>query len=183
MLRLLFLMLVSAPFVAAAQPVPRTGNFPAEAEDKPWEEQKPQLPPIPAAENLIRVPIDDARGFEFFVDSASLSVGTDDVVRYTLVARSESGATNISFEGIKCKTRERKLYAIGRTDRTWSPARNPQWTPISELPVNRAQVVLFDAYFCPARIIVPSTDYARRVLKQGGDPRASGSADLWNQPR
>jgi len=183
MWRLLFLMLVSAPLVAAAQPVPRTGYFPAETEGKPWEEQKLQLPPIPAAENLIRVQVDDAQGFAFFVDSASVSVGTDDVVRYTLVARSESGATNISFEGIKCKTRERKLYAIGRADHTWSPARNPQWTPISELPANRAQAVLFGEYFCPARIIVRNTDDARRVLKQGGDPRASGSAELWNQPR
>ena len=181
MLRLLFLMLV--PLVAAAQPAPRAGYFPAEAEGKPWEEQKLQLPPIPAAENLVRVQVDDAQGFTFFVDSASVSVGTDDVVRYTLVALSESGATNISFEGIKCKTRERRLYAIGRADHTWSPARSPQWTPISELPVNRAQAVLFSEYFCPARIIVRNTDDARKVLKQGGDPRASGSAELWNQPR
>jgi hypothetical protein len=181
MLRLVFLMLV--PLVAVAQPAPRSGYFPAEAEGKPWEEQKLQLPPIPAAENLVRVQVDDAQGFTFFVDSASVSVGTDDVVRYTLVARSESGATNISFEGIKCKTRERKLYAIGRADNTWSPARNSQWTPISELPVNRVQAVLFGAYFCPARIIVRNTDDARRVLKLGGDPRASGSAELWNQPR
>jgi len=94
------------------------------------------------------------------------------------VARSVGGATNISYEGIRCKGRERKLYAFGRADKTWSAARNPQWASISDLPVNLLQATLHDAFFCPVRTIVRDAEEARKLLKSGGDPRAGGSADM-----
>ena len=123
------------------------------------------------------------QNFDFFVDLESVSVGRDEVVRYTLVARSVGGATNIVYEGIRCKERERKLYAFGRADKTWSAARNPQWASISDLPVNLLQATLHDAFFCPAGTIVRDAEEARRLLKSGIDPRAGGSADMWNRPR
>ena len=99
------------------------------------------------------------------------------------VARSADGATNIAYEGIRCKGRERKLYALGHADRTWSRARNPQWASISDLTINVAQATLYQAYFCPLRSIVRDAEEARKLLKRGGDVRAGGSADMWNQPR
>jgi hypothetical protein len=178
---ILTLALVSA--VTAAQPAPKNLYFPSESEGQPWDEQKPQLPPFPKEENLVRIQVDGGLSFDFFVDLESVSVGRDDVVRYTLVARSVGGATNIAYEGIRCKGRERKLYAFGRADKTWSAARNPQWASISDLPVNLLQATLHDAFFCPARTIVRDAEEARKLLKSGVDPRAGGSADMWNRPR
>lgn len=166
---ILTLALVSA--VTAAQPAPKNLYVPSEAEWQPWVEQKPQLPLFPKEENLARIQVDGRLSFDFFVDLESVSVGRDGVVRYTLVARSVGGAINIAYEGIRCNGRERKLYAFGRADKTWSAARNPQWASISDLPVNRLQAALYDAFFCPARIIVHDAEEARMALRRGGHPR------------
>ena len=182
-MRWLMLMLALVSAVTVAQPGPKNLYVPSESEGRPRDEQKPQLPPFPKEEDLVRIQIDGALSFDFFVDLESVSVGRDGVVRYTLVARSVGGATNIAYEGIMCRGRERKLYAFGRADKTWSAARNPQWASISDLPVNRLQAALHDWFFCPARIIVRDTEEARRLLKSGGDPRAGGSADMSNRPR
>ena len=166
---ILTLALVSA--VTPAQSAPENLYVPSEGEGQPWDEQKPKLPPFPKEENLVGIQVDGGLSFDFFVDLESVSVGRDGVVRYTLVARSVGGATNIAYEGIRCKGRERKLYAFGRADKTWSAARNPQWALISDLPVNRAQAALHDAFFCPARIIVRDAEEARMALRRGGHPR------------
>lgn len=170
---ILTLALVSA--VTAAQPA-KNLNLSSESEGQSWDEQKLKLPPFPKEENLVRIQVDGGLSFDFFVDLESVSVGRDGVVRYTLVARSDGGATNIAYEGIRCKGRERKLYAVGRADETWSAARNPQWTSISDLPVNRLQATLHDGFFCPARIIVRDTEEARKVLKRGVDSRTDAYA-------
>lgn len=171
-MRRLIALLVLLPLTAISQP---SGGwfFPEDAEEKPWEEQKSQLPPPPKQENVVRLNVQGPSSFEFFVDLASVSVGKDGVVRYTLTARSASGAENVSFEGIRCKERERKLYAFGRSDGIWSPARNPQWGPISSLQANRQHAALSDDYFCPARQIVRNAQEARDVLKRGGNPGAA----------
>jgi len=172
-MRWLILALALVCAVAAAQPAPRSGYIlPNEEEAQPWDEQKPKLPPFPKEENLVKIRVDGGASFDFLVDLESVSVGSDGVVRYTLVARSDGGATNIAYEGIRCKGRERKLYALGRADQSWSAARNPQWTSISDLPVNRIQATLHDAFFCPARIIVRDIEEARMALRRGAHPRA-----------
>lgn len=176
MLRLI-LLLALVPIAAAAQPAPRNlYSLPSEAQERPRDEQKLELPPFPKEEDLVKVQIDGDAGFEFFVDIGSIRVGNDGEVRYVLVARSAGGGTNIAYEGIRCKGRERKLYALGRADKTWSAARNPQWASISDLPVNRFQAALHDAYFCPARIIARDTEEARTALRRGGHPRTDAYA-------
>lgn len=137
-------------------------------DSKPPEAQKALLPPFPKQSNLIRIYVGPATPFEFFVDSASLSVTQDGVVRYTLIARIPS-ATNVSYEGIRCATNERKLYALGRSDGTWSLARNPQW-----IRINRSQVTqytaLADDFFCSPSVRVQTTDGALHALARGNQP-------------
>lgn len=170
------------PLVAGAQPT-EGYYFPESAEEKPWEEQKLQMPPYPKDEALVKIQVSGATSFEFFIDLTSVSVGSDGVIRYTLLARSDSGAKNVSFEGIKCNGRESKLYAFGRPDGTWSQARNPKWVRISGFQANRQHATLADEFFCPGRMIVSNTKEALEALRHGGHPRASTSPELWNQPR
>lgn len=178
---LLFLLPVAAmaQLTVPVYPGGYKGDF---EEDKPWEEQKATLPPYPQVDNLVRVYISAATTFEFFVDLVSVNVGRDGVVRYTLIARSPSGATNVSFEGLRCASRERRLYAFGRPGDIWTQARKAEWVPIFGDQPNRQHATLAEDFFCQGRTSVASTQEAVRALKRGGHP-ANRSIDLQSQPR
>jgi hypothetical protein len=120
-------------------------------ETKPWKEIEARLPAYPLAANLVAFEASAASPHRFYVDAAALSVGEDGVVRYTLVVKSAGGATNISFEGIRCETREHKVYAVGRPDGGWTRARDPKWRRIEDREVNRHHFVLYADFFCPGR--------------------------------
>ncbi len=163
---LLALAFVAA--TAAAQPVPRAsgGDFDA----KPWEEQRSQLPSYPKPENLARIYVGPTSSFEFYVDTASVSVSEDGIVRYTLVARSSSGAMNVSYEGIRCKTYDRKLYALGRFDGIWSQARDPQWVAINRTQANSQHAALAEDFFCSQRAQIGTVEQAVQALRRGNQP-------------
>jgi hypothetical protein len=115
---------------------------------KSWSEIEAQLPAYPRPENLIPFDAGPVTSNRFYIDASSLSVGADGVVRYTLFIRGSGGATNVSFEGIRCVTHEQKLYAIGRSDGKWVRARDPVWRDIVYKDMNRYHWSLFDDFFC-----------------------------------
>ena len=129
---------------------PSTFEQEFEERAKSWEEMQTRLPAAtPKDADLLPFAVSGATTYTFLIDRTSLSKGTDDVFRYTVVARSPQGARNVTFEGIRCETREKKLYATGRDDGTWSRARNSAWQPIEEVGNNRLQAALMKEYFCP----------------------------------
>ena len=163
-----FVAAITANFSAFAQLFgPPIIDFDA----KPWEEQKQHLPATPKESNLKQIEVGPATSFRFFVDAASINVGTDGVVRFTLIARSDGGAANVSYEGIRCDTQERKIYSVGRPDGTWVAARNPAWVALTRQFVNPVHTVLYEDYFCPERRIVSSVTEAVDSIKYGGHPR------------
>jgi hypothetical protein len=121
--------------------------------EKPWQEVAVQLPGAPVPENLLPFYVSATATQSFAIDAKSLTVGTDGVVRYTLVAKSQEGATSISYEGIRCESFERKLYAFGRPDGSWSRSRRDQWERISENSANRQHAALAKDYFCREKIV------------------------------
>jgi len=152
-------------------------------DDKLAPESKARLPAFPKPENLIRFDMGPARrGFEHFIDSGSLAVGEDGVVRYTLVVRSDMGAENVSYEGIRCVTREHKIYAHGRRDGSWRERRDAEWKPIGQAHSEGATFVLYEDFFCPMRGTVRSPSDAIAALKRGAHPRASDEATIHTTP-
>lgn len=117
-------------------------------ENKSWQEIAVQLPPAPKDENLLSFYVSPTATQKFFVDAKSLSVGSDNVVRYTLVSISQEGAKNVSYEGIRCETFEKKIYAIGQDDGTWVRSRRNQWDGIIRGFANRQHAALAKDYFC-----------------------------------
>ena len=117
-------------------------------ENKPWEEITVQLPPAPKSENLLSFYVSPTATQKFAVDSSSINVGKDGVVRYILVSVSPEGATNVSFEGIRCATFEKKIYALGRDDGGWTRSRRDQWEKIVRGGANRQHAALALDYFC-----------------------------------
>ena len=106
------------------------------------------LPAAPAKENLLPFYVSPSTTMNFAIDAPSVSVTPDGVVRFTLVITSAEGARNVSHEGMRCKTAERKLYATGGTDGSWSASRNDAWSQIRDVGANRQYAALYKDYFC-----------------------------------
>ncbi len=121
--------------------------------DKSWQEIAVKLPPAPLAADLLPFDVSVVSTQRFALDARSLSVGTDGVLRYTLVGVSSSGVKNVSYEGIRCESREQKIYALGHDDGSWSQARRSEWQPILNNAVNRQQGALAQDYFCAGKVI------------------------------
>lgn len=141
-------------------------------ETKPWQELEVQLPRVPVSDNLHPFYVSAASDNQFLIDRSTISVGSDGVVRYVLVVLTAAGARNVTFEGMRCETRERRIYASGRRDGTWSKARNDGWSRIQEVYANRHHAALFIEYFCPGGVIVRDASEAVDALKRGGHPGA-----------
>ena len=156
--------------IAVAAGCAQSDQLSDELEGKSWEAEKAFLPAYPKEENLVPIYVGRARPFSFFVDRVSVTVGRDGVVRYTLVARSASEATNVSYEGIRCQTYEHRVYGFGRSDGTWAQARNSQWIPIDRLSTSPA-TSLADDLFCSERGRVRTTDEAQQALARGNRAR------------
>lgn len=128
------------------------GQFEYDFDDNAkWQELQHQLPPYPKPENFIAIPLGARSSNQFFVDFASVTAGDDGVVRYSMVIKSPSGAETVSFEGMRCETGERKLYAFGRASEKggeWSRNRYARWEPIQGRSLNDFRRELFFHYFC-----------------------------------
>ena len=123
--------------------------FDFKSEDaKPWVESDSALPPSPKTENLIPFEVSPVTNNRHFVDAASVSVGSDEVVRYTVVIEAAGGAKNISHEGIRCDSGERRIYAYGQADGSWSASRNERWEEIKFDSARSYQRALSEDYFC-----------------------------------
>ncbi|HZV55571.1 MAG TPA: CNP1-like family protein [Rhodocyclaceae bacterium] len=129
-------------------------------------------PAFPQDADLIEFYVSAATPNRFFIDGSTLKVGRDGVVRYALVVKAAGGATNVSYEGIRCKTGEYRLYATGRADRSWGQARISDWRPIENKPANRHHAALNRDLFCPLAIPISSADEGRDALRRGKNPKA-----------
>lgn len=133
-------------------------------------EEAPVALPLPPVETaLIPFFVSAASPHKFLIDGNSLAIEQEGVIRYTLVILTASGAQNISHEGIRCSTAERRTYAFGKSNGEWTRTRSAEWLKIREAQVNRQHAALYQEYFCPGGVIVSSIDEARRLLRTGGD--------------
>lgn len=138
-------------------------------EYKPWQEIALQLPAAPQAANLLPFYVSATATQSFAIDAKSLTVGSDGVIRYTLVSASPGGAKNISYEGIRCGAFEKKIYAIGQPDGSWSRSRRNQWERIAQNASNRQHAILAKDYFCQS-------------LTVAGDAKQMIERIRWQQP-
>ena len=136
--------------------------------EKQWREGEVKIPAYPDERSLQEFSISGRTDNRFFVDPQSLSVDPDGVVRFSLVVRSNTGAENVAYEGIRCETREWKPYAFGRADRSWSAARDPQWQRVVWRSTNAYRYVLYRDYFCPDGYPLRDTDAAVAALRRKG---------------
>jgi hypothetical protein len=117
--------------------------------DPEWQEQRITLPPYPSVDDLVEVDMMLTRfPFSVWIDTRSLAIGEDRVLRYTVVLRSESGAENVIHEGIRCSLGQVKRYAYGRNGE-FRPVQGVDWRFIRRQGQDRYRAALREDYFCP----------------------------------
>lgn len=137
-----------------------------------WAEEPLTLPAYPKDADLIEFYVSAAATNHFFVDGATLSAGKDGIVRYTLVVKTSGGATNVSYEGIRCGANEYKLYATGRADNSWVLAKTDTWRPIENKLTNRYHAALNREFLCPIGKPIGSAEEGSNALRLGKHPLA-----------
>ena len=121
-------------------------------EEKEFKEIEVAMPPFPDESRLLEFQLRRNSANRFYVDRDSISVGPDRDVRFSAVIKSASGALNTSYEGMRCKTSEYKVYAHGITNREWTRARDAQWRRIERSSVD-FRFTLYKDYFCDIEAI------------------------------
>ncbi|MDR1662552.1 MAG: CNP1-like family protein [Azoarcus sp.] len=155
--------IVAPMLILALAPLAAWGQDGGEGQEPlDWRETAHALPKPPEERNLLAFRAGSQPLGRFLLDSASLSIGEDGVIRYTLVVRG-GGASAATFEGLRCASRERKLYASLGRDGAWRPLGNSIWRALdgeNSLAVfryngNDPRATLAHDYFCdgpvPAR--------------------------------
>jgi hypothetical protein len=126
----------------------------AELNEPAWKETAYALPDVSREQTLRAFELSPPSANQYQIDLASLTLSADGVIRYVLVVKSRSGASSTTFEGLRCETAERRLYASLGSDGSWRPLKRGAWMPIGAVG-NNPRVALAEDYFCdgvtPAR--------------------------------
>jgi hypothetical protein len=116
-------------------------------EEKKFREIEVALPPYPEDSALIEfLPRRNSEN-HFYIDRNSISIGSDRVVRYSAIVKSPSGALTTSYEGMRCKTSEYKVYAFGIKNGEWTSSPDAQWRKIPKASGD-FRFALYKDYFC-----------------------------------
>lgn len=181
---LLALAITSSPLARERPFVDEPSTERRDIEDGiPWSEDAViTLPDYPNDTDLVEFSVDSpGTPFRYFIDKKSLAIGSvDQVVRYTLVIQSSSGARNVSFEGLRCDAREYKTYAFGTSDRRLRPLPHPHWMRIKLTGPYRHHLDLRQFYFCqPVPFYRPYDTVAEILQRLRTAPRLGPNDDLF----
>ncbi len=121
------------------------------------------LPAPPQAENLVTFYQSETQSFA--IDLNSLSIPGDGSVRYSLIATSQGGAKNISYEAIRCASFDNKILAVGRADKSWVTPKKSTWLSISSRSYNKQHSVLASEFFCAGLTIAGKVNQIAGKLK------------------
>jgi len=127
-------------------------------------------PAYPRDQDLIEFYQSAVATMRYYIDAASVTpLYKEGEVRYVMVARSPSGAKNVSFEGIRCSGNQYRVIATGRSDGSWN-ARAGEWRDIVRRADLEAQSTLRRQFFCPHNDPIQSSAEGVDALRKGGHP-------------
>jgi CNP1-like family len=147
-------------------------------EQEKFSEVATEIPAYPEDSALLEFRPHGISKNRFFVDPASVSIGSDRVVRYTVVVKSTSGVANTSFEAMRCETAEYKVFALGTRDRSWSVLPNSAWREI-DTTKGGVRFRLFDEYFCDGKRLAGRTQ--TDLLRNLQDLPKTGFGENWQK--
>jgi hypothetical protein len=146
--------------------VAQTGNG---LDNPDWTEELTPPPPSFSKDKLIPLDMPPHVSVKFGVDTETIMVGGDGVVRYVIVMTNATGSTNAVYEGIRCVSDEVKTYARLGASGQWSILVNPSWQALTDNMPSRHAQVLARQGVCQNRF-APSKQEIIAALKSGRRP-------------
>jgi hypothetical protein len=138
--------------------------------DPDWKEtEAPRPPPLQAA-GLIEIDMERS-SLRWGVDPRTISIGADRIVRYVVVATSNSGTVNALYEGIRCNTGEVKVYARHTPDSGWTQAKDIDWQPLHGNSRARHSLVIARGGVCTGHGPNLSAEQIARDLRSSPENR------------
>jgi hypothetical protein len=121
------------------------------------------LPKFPKKEDLQSFSVDEVENTQFELDTQSLTVGKDGIVRYSVVITAATGLPNVFYEGIRCATAEYKTYAFGNSHASFQKQLHTDWARIgrNSRGTSRYRFALLDYYLCNRNESAP---YSKDVI-------------------
>jgi len=143
-------------------------------EAESWkEEANISLPPWPQDANLVEFRASDpAASLRYYIDTKSLSVDAQQIVRYTVVVEGKSGARNVAYEGIRCTPKGAyRLYAYGMSGK-FQPVPETSWQQVTDTAVPAYARDLQRFYLCvPLKFEPRPLKEMPRILSGRGNAR------------
>ncbi len=137
-------------------------------QDPDWTELEVP-PPSFIKDGLIAIDMPAYVALKFGIDPATLSVASDRIVRYVMVATSPTGAVSAMFEGLRCSHAEFKTYARWSASGKWLPAKDPQWRPLNDNNTSHHALAFARQGACDGRIAAASS--AAEILYKLKNPQ------------
>jgi hypothetical protein len=121
-----------------------------------FKEIEAPAPPAYHKEGLIAIEMPSSVSLKYGVDPDTLSVGSDGVVRYVMVAYNPSGSVNALYEGLRCETGEVKTYARSSALGHWTMVEQPTWRLVDMSSSTRHALALTNQGVCEGRNLAAS---------------------------
>jgi hypothetical protein len=99
-------------------------------------------PPVYHKEGLIKIDMPGSSSLTYGLDPETLSIGSDGVMRYVMVAYSSSGSVNALYEGLRCETSEVKTYARSSELGRWTTVQDAKWRRLENTAASRHALAL-----------------------------------------
>lgn len=134
-----------------------TGEFDDfDGEVKEWKESFSEIPPLPQDSDWRQIRVDALpKNQTAYLDMNTLAISHKDfVVRYWLLIRSKAGAFTISYEGLRCSTKEYIVYAYANPRRkpVVRKQKMPKWKKYGLLKKGDYRAELAEDFFCTGEI-------------------------------
>lgn len=139
-------------------------------EPAPWKESQQALPPYPQEVDLLEFKLDGPdSAYAYRIDTKSLLLAGDGVVHYTVVLTSNTGATNVLREGLRCATNQYKTYGYGTPELALVALEKSEWRKIESQGSGRFRRDLLNYYLCDSlRIPLQPVQIRKRLQHPAG---------------
>lgn len=138
-----------------------------EPDPEPWKEAAATPPASFNTDQLQTFDVAQDAALMYGIDPKTLTVGTDGVVRYVLVAKSGSGALNVLYQGIRCETAEVKTYGRWNNQTSWNTSAKDAWQQLAFRGPSRPAMMLARSGICEGRTINGTPQKILHTLKNG----------------